>query len=83
MSFLKIYCKNSIQAEINEYYGKCKLSNGKNINGKYELQSEMTFSLVDKILKKGECSLTPLNESIYEHEILIRTFQIVGENYLV
>ena len=72
--FFKIYCKNIIQAEINEFYGKCNLSNGKNINGKYELQSAMTYRLVDKILRDGVCFLTPLSESIQEHEILIETF---------
>ena len=72
--FLKINYKNFIQAEINEFYGKCKLSNGKTIDGKYELQSEMTYKLVEKILKDGDCSLTPLNESIQEHKILIETF---------
>jgi len=71
---LKIYCKNLIQAEINEFYGKCNLSNGKTINGKYELQSEMTYRLVNKILNDGDCSLTPLSESIQEHKLLIKTF---------
>ena len=71
--FLKIYNENFFQAEINEFYGKCILSNGEKINGKYELQSEMTSRLVEKILKDGDCSLTPLKESIQEHQILIKT----------
>ena len=71
--FIEIFYRNLSLLKIEECLGKADFKNQKIINGKLELQSEMTSGLVQQILIKGNCGLTPLRMSIIEHEILIKT----------
>ena len=41
------------------------------LEGKLELQSEMTGPLITKILTEGNCELAPLKQSITQHEFLL------------
>lgn len=57
--------------KIYEDKGIAKSSNGDLLNGKFELQSEMTGDTVAQILEKGSCDLTKLSDSIRQHRVLL------------
>lgn len=56
---------------INENKGQATFSNGNILNGNLELQSEMTGSMIEKILTKGDCELPTLKESLKQHEVFL------------
>ena len=70
---LKVFKKNKLISEINELKGEANFFNKKIIYGNIELQSEMSGRLVRNILESGDCELTPLEESIYQHKLLIKS----------
>ena len=73
---LKVFKKDKLLIEINEAKGEATFINEKTIYGNIELQSEMTSRLVTNILKNGKCELTTLNESIYQHKLLIKSLSL-------
>tara|TARA_B110000977_G_C11087440_1_gene495279 strand:+ start:413 stop:1369 length:957 start_codon:yes stop_codon:yes gene_type:complete len=56
---------------INEDNGTAQNSKENILNGRLELQSELTAAMVTKILKNGTCDLTTLKQSVGHHEIFL------------
>ncbi len=59
--------------DIKELEGTATRSDGEDVSGHLEFQSEMTGKLIESILIKGQCDLTILDESIALHRGLLKT----------
>lgn len=57
--------------KIDEVNGAAFSTNGEHIDGRIEVQSQMTGRLVDNILLRGECDLPSLDESSSMHKIFL------------
>ena len=64
--FINIYEKN-YSWKISEINGKALRSDGLQIQGKIEMQSEITQKIITKIIQTGDCSLPKLVESANMH----------------
>jgi hypothetical protein len=58
--------------KVDELNGLASSSGGKILNGKFRMQSEMTSSMIKKILTKGMCDLPNLQESSHYHSIYLK-----------
>ena len=65
----------SLSWEINEASGLARRSDGLEVLGRMEFQSNLTTGIVDAILATGECSLPSLQESAELHRIFVRGLQ--------
>ena len=62
---------NKDSCVIYENEGTTLFSNGDILNGSLELQSEMTGTMITKILANGACELPTLKESLKQHEVFL------------
>lgn len=58
--------------QINESTGSAMRSDGVEIRGRLEYQSELSGPLVESILERGSCDLPPLKESAELHRVFVR-----------
>tara|TARA_B100001142_G_C14262077_1_gene627434 strand:+ start:230 stop:1174 length:945 start_codon:yes stop_codon:yes gene_type:complete len=82
-SVLNVNCKNDDSPliinifekdyswEISEKNGKAIRSDGLQINGKIEMQSEITQKIITKIIQTGDCSLPKLKDSAKIHYVYL------------
>ena len=75
------YDSTSIEIEVDagglswlivESEGMARRSDGLDLPGRVDLQSEISAGLVDSILTTGTCSLPTLEESVGTHRVLLR-----------
>lgn len=66
-NILSIDCQNGERWKIFEEEGLAVGPNSQVLNGALELQSDMTESLVERILAYNECDLTSIQESVRQH----------------
>jgi hypothetical protein len=66
---------------INEVEGLAIRSDGLEISGNLNLQSEITAGLIDSILDSGDCGLPSLKESAELHKIFIREIHKHWKNF--
>ena len=70
---LRVKLSNGVTWEVDEHAGTARSSNGELLNGRIELQSQMSGRLVDSILQDGTCQLPSLDESAAMHELFLNT----------
>ncbi len=72
-NILKVKFINNEICDIFEKKGDAFFSNGKTVNGKLELQSEMAGPMITKILTQGFCELPTLEDSSKMHAIFLNS----------
>lgn len=60
---------------INEIDGVAKCSNGEEIVGRLQYQSEITAQIIESIINEGRCSLPTIDESISQHRVFLKSLQ--------
>ena len=78
--FINIYEKD-YSWEISEINGKAVRSDGLKIEGKIEMQSEITQKIITKIIETGDCSLPKLLESSKMHTIYLNNLLSNNNSY--
>ncbi|MDA7697754.1 hypothetical protein N8796_00925 [Candidatus Pelagibacter sp.] len=68
---MKIEIKNENTWVIDEINGVAHDSKKNVLEGKIKLQSELAGPMIAKIFSSGTCELTPLKESIAQHEVFL------------
>ena len=61
-----------IHQPFSDIAGLASASNGLEVRGRIEYQSERTAPLIDTLINTGVCDLTDLTTSVSQHRILLR-----------
>ena len=68
---IEVAMSDSIIWIIDEPAGTARSSNGEQLEGRIEFQSQLSGRLVDDILQRGECDLPTFDESSAIHAIFL------------
>ncbi len=68
---IQVALSDGVVWEIDESAGTARSSSGQQLDGRIELQSQLSGRLVDNILQKGGCDLPSLDESSSMHTIFL------------
>jgi len=68
---IRVALNDGVVWGVDESAGTAHSSNGERVLGRLEFQSQLSCSLVDEILQRGECDLPSLNESAPMHAIFL------------
>ena len=67
--------KTGETVEIQESEGRARFSDGRILEGRFELQSTLSGGIVGSIVVKHECELTGLLESVVAHRVVLGSLQ--------